>query len=432
MLGGGSFTSQNKILPGTYINFVSTARMGSVLSERGVVAVPLVLDWGPEQKVFEVTNAQFQKDCLKIFGHPYTADEMRNLREIFANARKVICYRMNTGVKAENTYAAAKYGGARGNDIKIVISANVEDESKFDVKTLLDLQEVDRQTVAAASELVDNDFVEFKKDVELAETAGMDLTGGTDGEKVTGAEHSAFLAAVESYTFHILCCPVTDDVTKGLYAAFTKRMREEAGVKFQTVMFQKADADYEGVISVQNEAEELEQGLVYWTAGAEAACAVNKSNENRVYNGEYTVDTSYTQAQLEAGIRAGQFLFHKVGDEVRVLVDMNTLTSYTEEKGEDFANNQTIRVLDQIGNDIAVMFNTKYLGKVPNTESGRISWWNDIVTYNRKLETIGAIEDVNPEEITVQRGEKKRAVVVRNPVTPVNCMSQLYMTVLVE
>ena len=432
MLGGGSFTSQNKILPGAYINFVSAARASSALSERGVVAVPLISDWGPEQKVFEVTKAQFQKDCQKIFGHPYTADAMRNLREIFANALKVICYRMNAGTKAENTYAAAKYGGTKGNSIKIVISVNVEDENKFDIKTLLDLQEVDRQTVGAASELVDNDFVTFKKDAKLAATAGMDLTGGTDEEEVTGAEYSAFLAAIEPYSFHILCCPVTDDVTKGLYAAFTKRMRDEVGAKFQTVMFQKEDADYEGVISVQNRAEELEQGMVYWTAGAEAACAVNKSNENRVYNGEYTVDTSHTQAQLEAGIQAGQFLFHKVGDEVRVLMDINTFTSYTEEKGEDFADNQTIRVLDQIGNDIAVLFNTKYQGEVSNIKSGQISLWNDIVTYNRKMETIGAIENVNPEEITVQQGEKKRAVVVSNPAMPVNCMGQLYMTVLVR
>ena len=53
-------------------------------------------------------------------------------------------------------------------------------------------------------------------------------------------------------------------------------------MKFQTVMFRK-EADYEGVISVENEAEELTQGLVYWTAGAEAACPVNKTNENRTY-----------------------------------------------------------------------------------------------------------------------------------------------------
>lgn len=42
-IGGGSFTVQNKVLPGAYINFVSmgtNAKMG----ERGVAALPLELN----------------------------------------------------------------------------------------------------------------------------------------------------------------------------------------------------------------------------------------------------------------------------------------------------------------------------------------------------------------------------------------------------
>ena len=42
-LGGGFFTAQNKVLPGSYINFVSAKQTGSALSERGVVAVALEL-----------------------------------------------------------------------------------------------------------------------------------------------------------------------------------------------------------------------------------------------------------------------------------------------------------------------------------------------------------------------------------------------------
>lgn len=432
MLGGGTFTSQNKVLPGAYINFISAARANAALSERGTVTVPLVLDWGPEKTVFEVTSGEFQTNSQKIFGYSYDAEKMLNLRELFANATKGIFYRLNGGVKAANDFATAKYSGTRGNALKIAIAANVEDEQKYDVITWLESTEVDRQTVAKASDLKVNDFVEFKKNATLAATAGTPLTGGADGTAPTGSDHSAYLAAIESYTAHILCCPVTDEATKGLYAAFTKRMRDDVGVKFQMVVFQHSDADYEGVISVENPAQELEQGLVYWTAGAEAACAVNKTNENRVYNGEYTVNTAYTQTQLAEGIGAGKFLFHKVGDQVRVLMDINTLTSLTAEKNEDFCSNQTIRVLDQIGNDIAAMFNSKYLGSIPNDEAGRISLWNDIVTYNNKLASIRAIEEVQADQITVAKGDTKRAVVVTNPVTPINCMSQLYMTCVIS
>ena len=39
-MGGGTFTVQNKILPGSYINFVSTAS-AATLGERGKAALPL-------------------------------------------------------------------------------------------------------------------------------------------------------------------------------------------------------------------------------------------------------------------------------------------------------------------------------------------------------------------------------------------------------
>lgn len=42
-LGGGTWQSQNKILPGAYINFISKDMAGSALSERGVAAAPLTL-----------------------------------------------------------------------------------------------------------------------------------------------------------------------------------------------------------------------------------------------------------------------------------------------------------------------------------------------------------------------------------------------------
>lgn len=432
MLGGGSFTAQNKVLPGAYINFVSAASSVAVLSDRGTAAIPLEFGWGPEKEAFIVTAQDYQERCQEIFGYPADAPQMWMIRELFRNLTKGIFYRLNGGIKAACDYGQARYSGVRGKDLTLVVSANVDDNTKFDVRTLLDRKEVDHQTVAAATELTDNRYVVFKKDATLAATAGMPFTGGTDGDAVTGEDYARFLAKMESHTFQTLCCPSMDDAVKAVFAEYTKRMRDEAGVKFQTVMYRNAGADYEGIISVENKAAEQEQGLVYWTTGAQAACAVNKTNENRVYDGELTVDVDYTQGQLSAGVRSGKFMFHRVGDDVRVLMDINTLTTFTEEKGEDFSCNQTVRVLDQIGNDIASMFNTKYLGIMPNDDAGRVSLWNDIVTYNKELARLRAIEAVEAKEITVERGNSKRSVMVNCPVTPINCMSQLYMTVVVS
>jgi hypothetical protein len=50
-LGGGTFLTQNKILPGAYINFISAARASATLSDRGIATMPLIMDWGVQTAV---------------------------------------------------------------------------------------------------------------------------------------------------------------------------------------------------------------------------------------------------------------------------------------------------------------------------------------------------------------------------------------------
>lgn len=436
-LGGGTFLVQNKVLPGSYINFVSASKASATLSDRGIATMPLDLDWGIDNAIFTVTNEQFQKDSLKIFGYPYTHDKLKGLRDLFQNIKTGHFYKLNSGgVKAANIYATALYRGSRGNSLKIVIESSetsTEGNPKYDVSTVLDSTVVDIQKgVSGMGDLKANDYVTFVPTATIALTAGTPLAGGTDGT-IEDAAYQTYLDKIESYAFNTMGCLATESTIKSLFSNFTRRMRDDVGVKFQTVLF-RPEADFEGVIGVENGLVNDKQNpvLVYWATGAEAGCAVNKSLTNATYTGEYEVDTDYTQIDLEAGILAGKLMFHRVGDEVRLLDDVNTFTGFTDDKSSDFASNQTIRVLDQIGNDIAALFNSKYLGKVPNDAAGRISLWNDIVKHHQELQTIRAIEDFSGDNVTVQAGDTKKAVVVTDYVTPVNAMGQLYMTVIVQ
>lgn len=434
-LGGGTFLVQNKGLPGTYINFVSKSAAAATLSERGVATMPLELDWGKEGEIFEVTNEDFQKNSMEIFGYEYTSDKLKGLRDLFLNTRTFYGYRLNGGGrKASNTLAEALCSGVRGNDIRIVVQVNADDESFFDVKTILGTDVVDEQTVADAGELKNNRFLKWKSGITLEAVAAIPMTGGENGE-VSGADHQDYLDKAESFAFNAMGAAVTDDTTKSLYAAYNKRLRDEMGVKFQLVLYDYAKADSMGVISVNN--KPLDEGwseasLVYWVTGASAGCAVNKSNQNKKYDGYFTVETPHTQNQLKAAIQEGRFTFHKVGADVRVLEDINTMVTISDTQGDIFKDNQTIRVIDQIGNDIAVLFNTKYLGVVPNDASGRISLWSDIVKHHEQLQEIRAIEDFSDADVTVDQGDTKKSVVVTDLVTVVNAMGKLYMTVTVE
>lgn len=434
-LGGGFFLTQNKVLPGTYHNFISAYRAFLNLSDRGYVGLPIPLDWGVDGEVFAVTQEDLQKDSRKIFGYEYTDPKLKGIRDVFKNAMTVYFYKLAVNaVAAQNAYATAKYKGVRGNDITIVIQANVDTPSKFDVKTLLSNALVDEQlAVETAAELEANDFVTFKSAATLEVTAGTPLTGGSNGEAVTGGAHQEALDELEAYGFNTLGCLSSDSAIKSLYIEYTKRIRDQVGGKFQVVGHKLGAADHEGVIDVQNNAVGANEevfGAVYWATGAQAGVAVNKSNTNKKYDGEFTLDMSETktQPQLIALLKGGKYVFHRVGDEIRVLEDINTFTSFTVDKNEDFSINQVIRVLDQIAIDTAHLFNNRYLGKVPNDQDGRISLWNDIGAHRMELQRIRALQNYNKDELTVEQGNSKKSVVVNEVVIPTVAMSQLYVT----
>ena len=432
-LGGGTFTAQNKELPGAYINFVSAASANAALSDRGIATMPLELDWGVDGAVFEVTSGDFQKNSLEIFGYDYAHEKLKGLRDLFKNARTLYAYKLTSGgAKAENEYAKALHGGIRGNDLKIVIQVNADDDTLFDVKTVLGTTEVDAQTVSSAAALKANRFVAWKPDATLTATAAAPLSGGTNGT-ADGAAHQSYLDKIEAYSYNVMGVAVTNETTKGLYAAFVRRLREEMGIKFQLVLYNKA-ADYCGVISVKNLVQDegwSEAGLVYWVTGVSAGCEVNRSSQNRCYDGEFSVYADYTQNELKKAIRGGEFTLHKVGSDIRVLEDINTMVTISDTQGGIFKENQTMRVIDQIANDIAVLFRMKYLGAVPNDAAGRVSLWSDIVAHHRQLERIRAIENFSDADVAVEPGATKKSVMVSDSVMVVNAMSKLYMTVTV-
>ncbi len=232
-------------------------------------------------------------------------------------------------------------------------------------------------------------------------------------------------------TFNAIGCPSDDVAIKGLYTAFTKRLRDEMGIKFQCVTYDNA-ADYEGVVNIMNPVTTDGANafdLVPWGTSVIAGTAVNATALNMVYDGEYAMNVNYTQTQLEAAIKDGKFAFHRVGKDVCVLADINSLVTETVDKNKDFKMNQVVRVVDQDANGIAVLFNSKYLGKNPNTPDRRVELWNDITKLRDEMQKLEAIQNFSPDDVEVLPGVDKDSVVVNAPIEPVVAMAKLYATI---
>ena len=431
-LGGGTFVTQNKTIPGAYINFVTTATGATVFGERGVVALGDSFNWG-SNNIFEVTAEDFYKNSMALFGYDALDGKMIGIRDVFKNAKKIYVGRINgnNAKKASCTFGEAKYTGTRGNDIKIAVYSDPDDSSYKNVYTYVGTTIVDTQRVKSMVELRNNNFVVWKSDATLTNTASMPMTGGTNGA-TTGQAVQSFLDDISGYSFNALTVISDNESINQLVAEYTKRMRDTIGKKFQSIVHNYF-ADYEGVINIDPYAVSEEDYLVaYWVAGAVAGCEINESLTNKVYDGEIEIDSLYTQSQLENKIKSGEFVFHRVGDKIRVLKDINSFVSVNTEKGKMFQNNQTVRICDQIASDVVVLFEEYYMGKVPNDTSGRNSLWSDLVKYHEKLVNIRALDEFDEEAISVEMGESKNSVVIYEKICPVNSMEQLYMKVTLE
>ncbi|WP_058830707.1 phage tail sheath family protein [Paenibacillus polymyxa] len=439
---GGTWVTQNKVRPGVYINIVSDPKSLSSLGERGTVALPLMLPWGAAKQIITINAGD---DVSKVLGYDITHPSLLLVKEALKRASKLLVYKLNEGTKATvtsgNLVITAKYGGVRGNDISIVIQADIDTPSNFNVRTLVEGREVETQKVTNIDGLVANDWVSFKAaatDKTLAATAGAPLTGGANGT-VTNTDHNDFLTAVETQSFNTIGVVSTDPTLKSVYVSFVKRLRESEGRYVQVVLSDYPTADYEGVISTRNGVV-LSDGtvidkvnVVAWVAAATAAALVNQSLTYTAYDDAVDVDVRLTNSETVAALQNGEFVFSFSNDRAIVEQDINTFRSYVPKKGKERSKNRVIRVLDSIGNDLKKVFENSYIGKVDNNVDGRNIFKKEGISYMELLQSINAIEDFNSQtDFVVTAGEDKDAVLVNTGVKPVDAAEKIYLEVRVR
>lgn len=441
-MAGGTWLSQTKVRPGAYINFKGVPKPVSSLGTRGVVTFPTPMSWGATITELLSTDLYDGKSLAKI-GYVGTDEEAQLFRLALKNSYKAIVYRLDTGgTKATATVGnltiSAKYAGILGNLITVTIATNGE---KFDVITFFKGVEKDRQTVATADELNDNDWVDFTGTGELTETAGTSLATGTNGT-VNDVTYTAYLNTIKSYNWNTMGIPQDSATANTAVIAFIKNLRENVGKKVQAVLY-NANADYEGIISVNQGYATTDEvvsptSFVAYVAGLTAGADVNQSNTYHVIEGATSIIypegvTPYDDEDIIAALKEGKMVLSTRQDGAVIIEqDINTFHTFVADKGYTFSKNRVIRCLDEINNSVGLLYAKSYIGKVDNNDYGRALFKGDIISYLNMLQSIGAIQNFDSTtDVTVYAGEAIDAVVVELAIQPVDSMEKLYMTVMV-
>mgnify|MGYP001277168981 CR=1 FL=1 len=342
---GGTWNSQNKILPGAYINFLTNAPLSITIGDRGIVALLQEVSKGTKGEMYRITALDQSQ-----WPEGVTAADKLLANEALKGAQTVIVYNLGQNHIAD--------------------------------------------------------------DVEDA------------------------LETLQTENFNVLCYPYDDDPTiKSTIQSWVEAMREDEGVKIQAVLA-NYDADNEAFINV-TQGVKLVDGTVLtpaqttaWVAGVTAGANINQSNTGRKYVGAIDVVPRMTKTEMETAIENGEFIF-KVdsAQNVTAVYDINSLTSITPEKGKQFTKNRLIRTIDGINNDITTIFESNYVGKVDNNPDGRSLLRATLIEYFNELQRLNAIQNFQPEDVTVSPGADSDAVVIDCYIQPVDSVEKIYITV---
>ena len=449
MPAGGTWTVQNKIRPGAYINFVSVPKAIGTLGERGTVAVGMPMTWGPAGKLIHLTGEDLINGAslAKVGVTAFDTEASLPYRVALAGCFNALLFRTDVGgtkatatIKEDTLKVSAKYAGTTGNKITVVTVKDKPQAGSTTIQILVggNLKEyfvVDKLSAVAD---IDSDFVEFEvigTEEAVPETAGVALTGGTNGEVSTDV-YNSFWSLLDTKNFQAIAMYGTDDTVAPLLEEKVRVWRELRGKKVQAVVYNHAEADYEGIISVnqgfKTSTETVDTSLFpVWVASMTAGAQVNESLTAAVVKDGVEIINPVLEDKIEDALSVGKFILtYRQDGAVCVEKDINTLHTFTVDKNYAFSKNRVVRCLDEIGNTTALVFNRNYAGKMDNDANGRNQYKTELISMCDALVGLRAIQNFDgAQDITVLPGEAVDAVVVDMTIQPVDSMEKLYMTV---
>ncbi|GIO40387.1 phage tail sheath family protein [Paenibacillus apis] len=420
-MAGGTWSLTNQpVLPGLYMNFVGAAGAAIQPGARGVVVAPVKAHWGPVGEFVEVTSETAIREL-------FTEDEAGGATAfttlylaLLGGPNKLLAYRMADSTAApaqlalKNTETSpvdcvrlsAKYPGERGNRFTVSIQPNslmtgIKELKLYEGGTLLRTISLGdgeaEQAVMAINQDSGNKWIVAEKlaDGVVDDVTGKIFSGGLSG--ISGITHADYMAATlhfETRDFHVLTLDgVSDPALHTSLVAWLKRVREEgkgilltlggsaasdtADNAVEQAVQRSASFDYEGVIHVGSGAKLNGRSyssaqVAAWAAGLIAGQSLKESATYAVSPFE-DVTRRWTRSEQEAGVQGGVLLLVHDGRRVKVLRGVNSLVTLREGQNKGWKKIRKIRVIDQINADLQRTAEDNYIGKVNNTEEGRLA-----------------------------------------------------------
>lgn len=444
-MASGTWESTNKpVLPGLYMNFEAAAASAIQAGNRGTVVVLVKGNWGPVGEFVEIgsetaISQHFSGDSengATAYNSLYLA--------LLGGPKKLLAYRLadDTAKSSSLVLKAAgategtaganvlqldtKYTGTRGNGFTVTVQPNLTDSTQQEIR-LYEGTKLVRTFVAkdgkassfakAINEDTENLWITAKALVDggiPANVANAAFAGGASGNAgLANADYIEAQAALESEEFDVLALDfAADPALLKSFAAWIKRVRSEGKHTIAVVGGTAADdlsskaatiaatrslsLNYEGIINVGTG---VRIGTTDYTSAQTSAyvaglIAGQRLNESTTYHITPFDDVTrrWTRSEQEQAVKNGVFIFFHDGRQVKALRGVNSLVIPAAGQNNAWKKIRSIRVMDAINGDLQRAAEDSYIGKVNNTEEGRLALIGAMKEYLNLLAQSSVIE----------------------------------------
>jgi len=188
-------------------------------------------------------------------------------------------------------------------------------------------------------------------------------------------EYTDALKVLKTLKFNWLAAPTAEtDAMTSTITTWIKAMRGEN--KMVKAVLPNATGDTEGIVNVTDSlfngnAEMTPEEVTPRIAGLIAGCPLTMSITYAPLT-DYTGCTSHTTAELDTAVDAGKLVFMWDGEKVKIVRGVNSLTTKTEDKGEQFQKIKVVEIMDMVKDDIRMTAQDDYIGKYSNSYDNKL------------------------------------------------------------
>lgn len=277
-----------------------------------------------------------------------------------------------------------------------IVALILKDDTKsFDTKVYKSIQEVDFEDWTEENK----DYIEktfmgtpSKVIVERIATADTDFSNG--------------LARLKNKKWNYLAIPEIQDADTENIVSWIKTERDTNKKTYKAVL-PNAAADHEGIISFATEDIKVNDKTYsggQYTGRIAGILAGLPFTRSATYYQLNEVESITESTDPDADIDSGKLILINDGTKIKIGRGVNSLTTTTTAKGEEFKKIKIVDAVDLVRDDIRDTFDGSYVGKITNSYDHKVLFLSAVNAYFEELERLEVLDNAydNKAQIDVE------------------------------